>query len=255
MGLFDFMKQKPPYEITGATYSCGNSLEPPSAYDDNIMIVAGARYLYVRVFVKVRRNCGVIWGVRFMGLLWKGVLPEDDAPAGYVMRFMKRLTAGDEYVDLPPMKIDFAEPGQLALLICDEDGATIGSRIIDVCLVGIQSVDFHGGPRGSRPDSFGMYVPKDAERLVPRMSLIVNKDIEFRFKVCIGFPKDKAAKDVDEYDIQYEYTASLRSSPGKVVHLLLPASDVHFNRKGPGVLHIFDMNGSCLAAGLFYVNE
>ena len=136
-----------------------------------------------------------------------------------------------------------------------EDGATIGSRVIDVCLVGIQSVDFHGGPRGSRPDSFGMYVPKDAERLVPRMSLIVNKDIEFRFKVCIGFPKDKAAKDVDEYDIQYEYTASLRSSPGKVVHLLLPASDVHFNRKGPGVLHIFDMNGSCLAAGLFYVNE
>ena len=48
MGLFDFMKQKPPYEITGATYSCGNSLEPPSAYDDNIMIVAGAS-AYARI--------------------------------------------------------------------------------------------------------------------------------------------------------------------------------------------------------------
>ena len=120
----------------------------------------------------------------------------------------------------------------------------------------IVRVEFYGGGRGSSPDHFGTGVPRSAELLVPRVTLFVNRAVELRFKVCIRFPQAEAAKGgVEVYDIEYEHTARLHRSPDTVVLLQLPASEVHFSHDGLGVLHIYDMDGGCIAAGFFYVQD
>lgn len=119
MGLFDFVKPGPAYEITGMDFGTCRYGKQPEEYGTHMNANSG--YLHARIRLTVNRPVSIHWFMKIMSPDAK-FLQGKNLPAGYASEYRNSLTDRGEITLICPLIIeDFMKGGRWTCFIYDEN--------------------------------------------------------------------------------------------------------------------------------------